>query len=448
MPDDRCEIVLYTPDHDATFASLPVERPGWSSTSGPSARPPWALAPTWPTCWCSRTVAPRSARPSPTPTARSTPTTRSRRFPPVSWPPSPVPCATPPRADLVVTEVGGWRAAVPEAADSPFGLLLAPEAHVPDLPSLDERRPGRLGRRAGRRLRPPGPLVRRTDALHGLVPPAPHRRRRLAHRPPPPPRGPAAALAGHTPLRRRRRGRWWHLLQPRPTRGRRRTAPRHDDPGPRPRAGQPDRRPHRLPRRTGPPDGDRPRHDGRGRRRAATPSSSARPTRTSPRSCRSTWTIPATVEPGWARYVAGRGGRGAAGSGLRGDGVDDAADRRRPVVERRPRGGGGAGPRVRGHVAGAGPGLPAGRAAGQSGVPSGIMDQLASAAGVEGHALLIDCRSLTVRPVTVPDGRRGGRRRLGRGPDAGGIRLRRAARPGRGGGSRSSVRCGTPRPSP
>jgi galactokinase len=31
------------------------------------------------------------------------------------------------------------------------------------------------------------------------------------------------------------------------------------------------------------------------------------------------------------------------------------------------------------------------------------MDQLASAAGVEGHALLIDCRSLEVTPVRVPD---------------------------------------------
>jgi galactokinase len=39
-----------------------------------------------------------------------------------------------------------------------------------------------------------------------------------------------------------------------------------------------------------------------------------------------------------------------------------------------------------------------------SGVPCGIMDQLASAAGVEGHALLIDCRSLEVTPVAVPQG--------------------------------------------
>jgi galactokinase len=38
-----------------------------------------------------------------------------------------------------------------------------------------------------------------------------------------------------------------------------------------------------------------------------------------------------------------------------------------------------------------------------SGVPCGIMDQLASAAGVDGHALLIDCHTLEVDPVGVPD---------------------------------------------
>jgi galactokinase len=39
-----------------------------------------------------------------------------------------------------------------------------------------------------------------------------------------------------------------------------------------------------------------------------------------------------------------------------------------------------------------------------SGVPCGIMDQLASAAGVEGSALLIDCGALTITPVALPDG--------------------------------------------
>lgn len=39
-----------------------------------------------------------------------------------------------------------------------------------------------------------------------------------------------------------------------------------------------------------------------------------------------------------------------------------------------------------------------------SGVPSGIMDQLAIAAGVAGHALLIDCEALTVEPIAIPRG--------------------------------------------
>lgn len=38
-----------------------------------------------------------------------------------------------------------------------------------------------------------------------------------------------------------------------------------------------------------------------------------------------------------------------------------------------------------------------------SGVPCGIMDQLASIAGVAGHALLIDCATNQVRPVPLPD---------------------------------------------
>jgi galactokinase len=39
-----------------------------------------------------------------------------------------------------------------------------------------------------------------------------------------------------------------------------------------------------------------------------------------------------------------------------------------------------------------------------SGVPCGILDQLSSTSGVEGHALLMDCTALTTTPVPVPDG--------------------------------------------
>ena len=37
-----------------------------------------------------------------------------------------------------------------------------------------------------------------------------------------------------------------------------------------------------------------------------------------------------------------------------------------------------------------------------TGVPCGIMDQLTSVAGVEGHALLIDCHTLDVQPIALP----------------------------------------------
>lgn len=38
------------------------------------------------------------------------------------------------------------------------------------------------------------------------------------------------------------------------------------------------------------------------------------------------------------------------------------------------------------------------------GVPCGVMDQMASAMGVDGHALLINCRSLEATPIPVPGG--------------------------------------------
>ncbi|WCO66046.1 galactokinase [Iamia majanohamensis] len=39
-----------------------------------------------------------------------------------------------------------------------------------------------------------------------------------------------------------------------------------------------------------------------------------------------------------------------------------------------------------------------------SGVPCGVMDQMASVHGVAGHALLVDCTTLAVEPVALPEG--------------------------------------------
>ncbi|MGH9222339.1 MAG: galactokinase [Acidimicrobiales bacterium] len=110
---------------------------------------------------------------------------------------------------------------------------------------------------------------------------------------------------------------------------------------------------------------------------------------------------PAAVEPPWARYVAGvvavvrpaRGGRGKVtttlpiGAGLSSSAALEVAVALALGFRGTPLEVALACQRAE-HLA--------------SGVPSGIMDQLASAAGQEGHALLIDCRSYSVTPVALP----------------------------------------------
>jgi galactokinase len=113
---------------------------------------------------------------------------------------------------------------------------------------------------------------------------------------------------------------------------------------------------------------------------------------------------PAAIQPAWARYVAGvvaelrpttgltgtiettlPPGRGLASSAALEVGVAAAlgADLGRPVELAQ------ACQRAEHRAVG---------------VPCGIMDQLTVAAAVEGAALRLDCRSLEVRPVTLPDG--------------------------------------------
>ena len=76
MGGDRCEVVLYTPEHDATFWSLGVD--GVRKVDRPVGRPHDRAR--WPrrrrlTSSSSRTAGRRSGRRSPIRTARSTPTT-------------------------------------------------------------------------------------------------------------------------------------------------------------------------------------------------------------------------------------------------------------------------------------------------------------------------------------------------------------------------------------
>lgn len=110
---------------------------------------------------------------------------------------------------------------------------------------------------------------------------------------------------------------------------------------------------------------------------------------------------PAAVEPPWARYVAGVVAEARPRTGFTGTVTSDL-----PV-------GAGLSSSAALEVAVAlalgfeGQGIELARACQRaeqraSGVPCGILDQLTAVSGVEGHALVMDCSALTLRPVPVP----------------------------------------------
>jgi UDPglucose--hexose-1-phosphate uridylyltransferase len=139
-PDGRCEVVLYTPEHDFTFPDL----------AGPPARLVVDL-------WAERTEALGSRpdvdyvlvfenRGEEVGATISHPHGQIYAYDHV--PDAPLAelrraargdCALCPQPDpaLVVAGATGWRAWVPAASAYPYALLLAPDVHRPDLPALD-----------------------------------------------------------------------------------------------------------------------------------------------------------------------------------------------------------------------------------------------------------------------------------------------------------------------
>jgi UDPglucose--hexose-1-phosphate uridylyltransferase len=136
FPDGACEVVLYTPDHDATFWSLGVDG---------------ALAVV--DLWASRTaelgarddvgyVLVFENRGAEVGATIAHPHGQIYSY--ANLPPTPRAelsshacslCAEAP-GDRLVSEANGWRAWVPHASVYPYGLVIAPSAHEPDLPSL------------------------------------------------------------------------------------------------------------------------------------------------------------------------------------------------------------------------------------------------------------------------------------------------------------------------
>jgi len=134
MPNARCEVVLYTPEHDATFASL----------GAGGARKVVDL-------WAERSAA-LGARDdidyvlvfeNRGPDVGATITHPHGQIYAFDFVPD-VPArelarrAAPPEpGERLVATAPGWRAFVPDAPAYPYALLLWPDEDVPDLPSLD-----------------------------------------------------------------------------------------------------------------------------------------------------------------------------------------------------------------------------------------------------------------------------------------------------------------------
>jgi UDPglucose--hexose-1-phosphate uridylyltransferase len=140
LPAGRAEVVLYTPDHDATFWSL---GPGgarrvvdlWAArTAALGARPDVAYVLVFENRGAE--VGATITHPHGQIYAFDTVPPRVRRE--LDGDAGALgPDAAGPAGERLVHAAGGWRAWVPWASIWPYGLVLAPDGHVPDLPALD-----------------------------------------------------------------------------------------------------------------------------------------------------------------------------------------------------------------------------------------------------------------------------------------------------------------------
>jgi UDPglucose--hexose-1-phosphate uridylyltransferase len=134
LPHGRAEVVLYAPEHDASLGSLPPERVRrvvelWAErTEALGARDDvdYVLV------FENRGSAVGATIPHP----------HGQIYGFTGIPPAarcgldadPCPLCREDPGDRLVASAGSWRAWVPAAASWPYGLLLAPTSHVPDLP--------------------------------------------------------------------------------------------------------------------------------------------------------------------------------------------------------------------------------------------------------------------------------------------------------------------------
>jgi UDPglucose--hexose-1-phosphate uridylyltransferase len=138
MPDSRCEVVLYTPEHDATFWSLGVDAARrvidvWAErTAALGARADVAYVLVFENRGAAvgATITHPHGQVYAFEFVPELPQRVLLRGTKLDEP-----------GDRLVAESTGWRAWVPEAPVFPYAVRLAPDDLVPDLPSLDG--PGR-----------------------------------------------------------------------------------------------------------------------------------------------------------------------------------------------------------------------------------------------------------------------------------------------------------------
>ena len=145
LPDGRCEVVLYTPDHDATLADLGV--PGveevvrlWAErTTALGSRPDVSYVLVFEN---------RGAEVGATISHPHGQIYGYDRVPPVparELEAAECTLCLAPHRDLVVARHGPWRAWVPRAAGWPYEVVLAPGTHTPDLPAVAADDGSRVG---------------------------------------------------------------------------------------------------------------------------------------------------------------------------------------------------------------------------------------------------------------------------------------------------------------
>jgi UDPglucose--hexose-1-phosphate uridylyltransferase len=135
MPGGRCELVLYTPQHDATFWSLGEEGARrvvdlWAErTAALGARPEIAYVLVFENrgAEVGATISHPHGQIYAFDFLPDLPLRELRLGNRFDEP-----------GERLVAADGGWRAWVPEAAVFPYALTLAPQEPVPDLPSLDD----------------------------------------------------------------------------------------------------------------------------------------------------------------------------------------------------------------------------------------------------------------------------------------------------------------------